>query len=88
MFGRLILWAVRRYFGGPAKSWVLTTAILMVVRLVRSVVGRRELVDLSSVKPGETMLIEHLPISHRRQMKDLKKEKRATRRSRKAAAKV
>ncbi len=88
MIGRLVLWAVRKYFGGPAKSWVLTTALVMVVRLVRSVTGRRELVDLSSVKPGETMIVEHLPISHRRQIKDIKKEKRATKRARKAATKA
>ncbi len=88
MIGRLVLWALRRYFGGPAKSWVFTTAVVMVARMVRSVVGRRELVDLSSMKPGQTMIVEHLPISHRRQIKDIKKEKRATKRARKAAAKA
>lgn len=81
MFRRLLIWAVRAYIGGPAKSWVFTSGALLAVRLVRSTTGRRELIDLSSIKPGETMMIEHLPISHKKQIKEIKQSKRQARRS-------
>lgn len=86
MFRRLILMAVRSYIGGPAKSWVFTTLALMAVRLIRRVGGRREIIELSPIKPGQTIVIEHLPISHKRQMKDFKQAKRQARRSRRRAA--
>ncbi len=88
MFRRLVIWAMRSYVGGPAKSWVFTSAAVLALRLVRSVGGRRELIDLSSVKPGETMIVEHLPVSHKRQIKDMKKEKRQAKRAAKKATKV
>lgn len=88
MFGRLLLWAVRSYFGGPAKSWVLTSVAMLVFRAAKSVVGRRELIDLSSVKPGDTLMIEHLPISHKRQIKEIKKDKRQARKARRLATKA
>lgn len=80
MFRRILVWAVRSYVGGPARSWVFTSGALLAIRVVRSVTGRREIVDLSSVKPGQTLIIEHLPISHKRQMRDLRHEKKAQRR--------
>lgn len=88
MFRRLLIWAVRSYIGGPAKSWVFTSGALMAVRFVRSVTGRRELIDLSSVKPGDSLTIEHLPISHKRQIKEIKQSKRQERKAAKRAAKA
>lgn len=87
MFRRLLTWGLRSYIGGPAKSWIFTSAAMLLMRLVRSNTGRRELVDLSSTKPGDTILIEHLPISHKKQIKSMKKEKRETRRASRAARK-
>lgn len=84
MFRRLLIWGLRSYIGGPAKSWVFTSAALVLMRVVKSASGRRELVDLASIKPGDTVVIEHLPISHKRQIKEMKKEKRAQRRARRA----
>ncbi|MEM9652542.1 MAG: hypothetical protein AAGA65_10620 [Actinomycetota bacterium] len=88
MFRRLLVWAVRSYIGGPARSWVFTSAALLAVRLVRSVTGRRELIDLSSVKPGDTLTIEHLPISHRRQIRDIRRSKRQERKAARQTAKA
>lgn len=87
MFRRLLVWGVRSYVGGPAKSWVFTSGAIMAVRVVRSVIGRRELIDLSSVKPGDTLTIEHLPISHKRQIKEIKRSKRQERKATRRAAK-
>lgn len=86
MFKRLALRAIRSYIGGPAKSWVFTSAAMLAFRLVKSVTGRRELIDLSTVKPGETLLIEHLPISHKKQMKEMKRSKRQARKDRRKAS--
>ncbi len=88
MFRRLVVWGIRSYVGGPAKSWVFTSAAVLGLRLVKSVGGRRELIDLSTVKPGDTILIEHLPISHKRQIKDMKKAKRQARRTGRKQAKA
>jgi hypothetical protein len=85
MLRRLLLWGVRSYVGGPARSWVFTSAAMLLFRLVRSTTGRREIVDLSSVKPGQKIVIEHLPISHRRQIRDFRRAKRADRRAAKRA---
>lgn len=86
MFRRLLVWGLRSYVGGPAKSWIFTSAALGLLRLVRSTTGRREIVDLSSVKPGQKIVIEHLPISHRRQMRDFRRTKRAERRAARKAS--
>ena len=79
---------VRSYIGGPARSWIFTSGAMLVFRLAKSVLGRRELIDISDVKPGQTLLIEHLPISHERQMKDIKRSKREERKERKASRKA
>lgn len=85
MLKRLVIMAVRSYIGGPAKSWVFTSGAMLAIRMVRSVTGRRELIDISDVKPGQTLLIEHLPISHKRQIKDIKRSKRQERKARRKA---
>lgn len=87
MFRRLLIWAVRSYVGGPARSWVFTSAAVLAVRLVRNVTGRREIIDLSSVKPGDRLTIENLPISHQRQMRDFRRDKRIARKEAKRTAK-
>lgn len=86
MLGRLALWALRRYVGGPANSWIFTSGAILLYRMVRRNTGRRELIDLSSTKPGDSILIEHLPISHRRQMRDFRRDKRRDKRQRKLAS--
>ena len=63
------------------------TGALFIVRTVRSVLGRREIVDLSTVKKGESILIEHLPISHKRQIKELRRDKKRRKRDAKRLAK-
>lgn len=86
MLRRVLIWGVRSYVGGPAKSWVFTSAALGLYRLVRSVRGRREIVDLSSIKPGQKIVIEHLPISHKKQIREFRRTGRAERRAAKRAA--
>ena len=86
MLKRLALRAVQSYIGGPAKSWIFTSGAMLAYRLVKSVTGRRELIDLSSVKPGETWLIEHLEVSHKKQIKEMKRSKRQARKERRRAS--
>ena len=88
MLRRLLIWAVRSSLGGPSKSWVFTSVALLVLRVVKSVTGRRELVDVSKIKKGDTLYIEQLPISHKRQMKEMKQAKRQARKARRRAAKA
>ena len=86
---RAVIWAIRRYTGGPGRSWVWTSLALLGLRVVRSATGRRELIDISSVKPGQQIVIEHHTISHGKQIKQFKAEKkvadRAARAERKSA---
>ncbi len=71
--------AIRSYVGGPARSWLYTSAALWLFRKVQSTVGRQELVDMSSLKPGETIVITNLDVSHKRQIRDLRRTAKAER---------
>jgi hypothetical protein len=52
----------------------------MALRLVRRATGRRPLIETLSVAPGQTVVIEHLEISHKRQIKDMRRSRRLARR--------
>ncbi len=84
MLKRAVTWAVRSYVGGPARSWVFSSVALGLIRLVTKTTGRREVVDLSSIKPGQKVVIEHLDISHKKQIKQIKKDKKRAKREAKA----
>jgi len=84
---RLVQRALSWYLGGSGRSWLLTTAIAMLFRLVRANVGRRELIDVSDIKPGEMIVIELLPESHNQQLKQEKKDRRSARRLRRLGRK-
>ena len=90
MISRLALWGFRRYMGGTSRSWVFTAAAMLGIRAIKSVTGRRELVDTGDIKPGRRVEIEHLQISHRRQIRELKSQRKTARnvaKAEKAAAK-
>ncbi len=72
MLKRLITFGIQRSVNGPAKSWIFTSGAMVLMRLVSSQTGRRELIDLSNTKPGDKILIEHLPITHKQQVKEMK----------------
>jgi hypothetical protein len=80
MLQRILVWSVRAYVRGPARSWLYTTAALWTLRLVRRSIGRRPVVETLSIAPGQTVVIEHLEISHKRQMKEMKRSRRLARR--------
>jgi len=82
---RLISFLVRRYLGGPGRSWLFSSLALLGYRSVRSLVGRREVIDVGSIGKGSKIVIEHLPISHKSQIKAAKQERKAERRQRRAA---
>lgn len=82
MLLRLTQLVLNRYVKSPGRSWLITTALTLLYRMVRSTTGRRELVDVSSIKPGEMIIIEHLPVTHKEQMKAEKKARRQARKSR------
>jgi len=82
MLRRLFQWSLSAYFRSPARSWVITTVVTLLVRMVRSTVGRRELIDVSSIEPGEMIVIEHLGVSHKKQLAEEKTAKRRARRRR------
>lgn len=67
---------------GPGKA----AAYVAVYSAVRKFLKSRETVVDERLRPGEHLVIEHLEISHKRQVKQLKREeKRARRAARKAA---
>lgn len=67
---------------GPGKA----TAYIAIYSAVRKMLRSRETVVNERLRPGEHLVIEHLDISHKRQVKQLKREeKRARRAARKAA---
>ena len=66
---RLILWGLRRHFGGAGRSWLVASAVILAFQVVRSVVGRRPVVEKISIRPGDSYLIEHLGVTHGQQLK-------------------
>ncbi len=86
MIAKAVLWGVRRYIGGPGRSWLFTTLAMLGMRAAKSMTGRRELIDVSDVKPGQRLVIEHLPVSHKKQIKSIKGDKKVAAKSEKAAA--
>lgn len=95
MLSKLITLAVRGVVRGPGKSWVFTSGAMALLKLVTNTKGRRELIDLSDSKPGDKIVIEHLHITHKEQLKDEKRakksakhEKKATKRAIRAAKKA
>lgn len=85
MLRRIMTMAVRGYVGGPAKSWVFTSAAMLLWRQVAKATQKNEIIDLSRTKPGDKIIIEHLDITHKQQMKDAKRAKKSDRSSAKSA---
>ncbi len=85
MLKRLITFGVQRTVNGPAKSWVFTSGAMLLMRIVSGQTGRRETIDLSNTKPGDKILIEHLPITHGEQMKQFKRAAKDDAKAEKAA---
>ncbi len=81
MMRRLVQMGLNYYLKSPARSWVISTVATVLFRMVRKTVGRRELIDVSSIKPGEMIVIEHLPVSHKQQIKDERKAKKRAKRA-------
>lgn len=84
MFSRLLTFAVRSFVRGPGKSWLFTSGALGLVRFARNRMGRRQVIDLSSTKPGDRIVIEHLPVTHEEQIKAGKVAKRQRRQAQKS----
>ncbi len=71
-----------------ASGVVLTTAALAVYDSLISRTGRQELVDVSGIKPGETIVITALDVSHKQQIKDERRSKKVAKKTAKADAKA
>ena len=78
MLSKLLSFAVRKTVRGPAQSWVFTSGVLMVYRWAKRRTGRRELVELTDIKPGDRYVIESLRVTHGEQLKDEKRAKKSS----------
>lgn len=87
MLRQLLKYAIRATVRSPGKSWVYTSAAMLLLRVVSRSIERKELIDLSTTKPGDRLIIEHLEISHAEQMKQLKRERKSERKAAKQAKK-
>ncbi len=88
MLQRLLTFGVSKVVGGPARSWVFTSGAMALWRFISSQTGRRETIDLSNTKPGDKILIEHLPITHKQQIKQTKIDKKLDKKDLKTAKKA
>jgi hypothetical protein len=86
MILRLIVWSLRRYLGGPARSWVLTGAAALAWRTVRRVLGRRPTVERISIAKGDHVSVDQLTVSHRRQIRQFRAERRQAAKGRPVSA--
>ncbi len=81
MLSSLAKFAISKGLGGPARSWVFTSGLMALFRFAKGKTGRRETLDLSATKPGDKIIIEHLDITHKEQIKQFKGEKKAPKKS-------
>ena len=81
MLTRIFKLAVGKGLGGPARSWIFTSGFMALFRFARNRTGRRELIDLSATKPGDKIVIEHLDITHKQQIKQIKAGKKSDKRT-------
>lgn len=84
MLSKLVKLAISKGIGGPARSWVFTSGFMALFRFAKGKTGRRETLDLSATKPGDKIVIEHLDITHKQQIKQFKGEKKVDKRNAKA----
>lgn len=77
MLTRLVKFGIRKGIGGPARSWIFTSGFMALFRFAKNRTGRREVLDLSATKPGDKIVIEHLDITHKQQIKQIKSEKKS-----------
>lgn len=71
MIERALVLLIGRYIKGPARSWIYTSLGLMALRFLRSKIGSREVVELTASKPGDRIVIEHLGVDHKTQIRQL-----------------
>lgn len=86
MIQRFLIWAVSRYLGGEKSSSLVASGVTLLIKTVKSVTGRRELVDVGKVKPGQRIVIEHLHVTHKKQIRSMKAEQKALKRAERSAA--
>jgi hypothetical protein len=84
MLARLVKVLLVRYAGGPGRAAVY----FAVGSFLRNRLRSREVVLTERVRPGEQVLIEHLTITHKRQLKQLKRSEKQARRDRRAERKA
>ena len=78
MSKKLLFWLLRIYFGGKQKSWLIVSVVALMLRVGKSLFGRSESVDLSKVKPGQRLVIEHLSTTHKADIRKGRKPKRGS----------
>ncbi len=88
MIRRLVRLVFRSQGSNQNSAWVLGSAALLIYDVLTSRTGRQELVDVSNIKPGETIIIQALDISHKDQIKQLKKERKAAEKEAKRQARA
>jgi|GEM_PF-6136073 len=82
--GSLFFKLARMVLSRKGSSWLFSTILMLVWKLLKKVFKRKELVDLSKSKPGDKFIVEHLPITHGEQIKQIKRDKKALKKKRKA----
>jgi hypothetical protein len=84
MLARVARLLVLRFAGSPARAALYLSGFTA----LRRVLGAKPVVESVRVRPGERFVIEHLDVSHARQIKQLKHEEKQARRARRAARKA
>ncbi|MEZ5343218.1 MAG: hypothetical protein R2706_17795 [Acidimicrobiales bacterium] len=84
MFQKLLLFGVRKTVRGPAQSWVFTSGMMLLLRWAKRKTERREIVELTNLKPGDKYIIESLHVTHGEQIKAEKQAARSAKSNAKA----
>ncbi len=77
MLSKLLKFGLGKTVLKPAQSWVFTSGIMLLYRWARRRTGRREMVELTNLKPGDRYMIESLHVTHGEQIKEAKRAKKS-----------
>jgi len=88
MLYRLFLWTLKNLAKGPGRSWLFSTLAIALLRFVKSQTGRREYIDVSKVKPGDSFTVKHLDTTHQELNKQTRATKKADKRAKRQARKT
>jgi len=86
--GNIIFKLGRMILSRRSKSWLFSSILMLVFKILKGLFTKKEIVDLSKSKPGDKFIVEHLDITHAEQIKQIKRDKKSQKKQKKLQKKL